>query len=215
MPVASIAREFTPQSDDSGLRTALRNVPLLPAPANVDDLLARLDAEEVPFSSGPIAELISDARHIEPAPADDGFFAPVSLAANTNRRRASPQEGGERALQRRAPGRCASHCLERARRAGRGAAGDARARYGGGNESRSRPRPRCAGRGRGAGSGVTGGERPAARHRLVRRSSRRLRNTWPHRPMRPPCPRSSPSRTRRSWWSTRRLARRSPWCSRI
>jgi len=86
MPVASIAREFTPQSDDSGLRTALRNVPLLPAPANVDDLLARLDAEEVPFSSGPIAELISDARHIEPAPADDGFFAPVSLAANTNRR---------------------------------------------------------------------------------------------------------------------------------
>jgi hypothetical protein len=86
MPAASIAREFTPQSDDSGLRTALRNVPLLPAPANVDDLLARLDAEDVPFSSGPIAELISDARHIEPAPADDGFFAPVSLAANTNRR---------------------------------------------------------------------------------------------------------------------------------
>ena len=48
MPVASAARELTPLPDDAGLRTVLRNVPLLPAPANVDDLVARLDAEEVP-----------------------------------------------------------------------------------------------------------------------------------------------------------------------
>ena len=67
MPVASAARELTPVPDDAGLRTVLRNVPLLPAPANVDDLVARLDAEEVPVSSGPLAELISDARHIEAA----------------------------------------------------------------------------------------------------------------------------------------------------
>ena len=39
---------------------------------------------------------------------------------------------------------------------------------------------------------------PCRPTQLMRRSSRRLRNTWPHRPMRPPCPRSSPSRTRRS-----------------
>ena len=82
-----------PLPDDAGLRTVLRNVPLLPAPANVDDLVARLDAEEVPVSSGPLAELISDARYIEPASnathsdeANDRFFAPVSRAVNTNRR---------------------------------------------------------------------------------------------------------------------------------
>ena len=93
MPVASAARELTPLPDDAGLRTVLRNVPLLPAPANVDDLVARLDAEEVPVSSGPLAELISDARYIEPASnttqsgePNDRFFAPVSRAANTNRR---------------------------------------------------------------------------------------------------------------------------------
>ena len=93
MPVASAARELTPLPDDAGLRTVLRNVPLLPAPANVDDLVARLDAEEVPVSSGPLAELISDARYIEPASnathsdeANDHFFAPVSRAVNTNRR---------------------------------------------------------------------------------------------------------------------------------
>jgi hypothetical protein len=86
MKVASAARELTLPSDDTGLRTALRNVPLLPAPANVDDLLARLGADEAPFSSGPLADLISDARYAEPAPAADNFFAPVSLAANSNRR---------------------------------------------------------------------------------------------------------------------------------
>ncbi|HEX5866804.1 MAG TPA: hypothetical protein VFY72_03805, partial [Beijerinckiaceae bacterium] len=86
MKVASAARELTLPSDDTGLRTALRNVPLLPAPANVDDLLARLGGEEVPFSSGPLADLISDARYAEPAPAADDFFAPVSLAANSNLR---------------------------------------------------------------------------------------------------------------------------------
>ena len=93
MPVASAARELTPLPDDAGLRTVLRNVPLLPAPANVDDLVARLDAEEVPVSSGPLAELISDARYIEAASnatqsdeANDRFFAPVARAANTNRR---------------------------------------------------------------------------------------------------------------------------------
>ena len=164
MPVASIAREFTPQSDDFGLRTALRNVPLLPAPANVDDLLARLDAEEVPFSSGPIAELISDARHIEPAPADDGFFAPVSLAANTNRRAPLLKRVGSglfnvallagvllivwNALVGPDAAPPATPALDTAEA----------------TSSRSRPGPRCAGRGRRAGSGVTGGERPAARH---------------------------------------------------
>jgi hypothetical protein len=88
MSAASAAREHAPISDDGGLRTALRNVPLLPAPANVDDLLARLDAEEVPFSSGPLAELISDARIVEPDPVlpgeEDDFFAATSHAANTN-----------------------------------------------------------------------------------------------------------------------------------
>jgi hypothetical protein len=88
MSAASAAREHAPISDDGGLRTALRNVPLLPAPANVDDLLARLDADEVPFSSGPLAELISEARIVEPDPAlpgeEDDFFAATSHAANTN-----------------------------------------------------------------------------------------------------------------------------------
>jgi hypothetical protein len=84
---AAAARDHAPVPEEGGLRTALRNVPLLPAPANVDDLLARLDAEEVPFSSGPLAELISDARVIDLEPSADeadDFFAPVSHAANTN-----------------------------------------------------------------------------------------------------------------------------------
>jgi hypothetical protein len=79
----------------AGLRTSLRNVPMLPAPANVDDLIARLDAEDVPLSSGPLAAMISDARaaDLEPLSPDlygfeesspDNFFAPVALAANTN-----------------------------------------------------------------------------------------------------------------------------------
>jgi hypothetical protein len=83
---AAAARDQAPLSDDAGLRTALRNVPLLPPPANVDDLLARLDAEDPRVSSGPLAELISDARYVEPQEESDDFFAPVSLAANTNRR---------------------------------------------------------------------------------------------------------------------------------
>src|SRR5918999_1094057 len=65
MPVASAARELTPPSDDDGLRTALRNVPLLPAPANVDDLLARLDAE-APVASGRPAQAVSEPRHAPP-----------------------------------------------------------------------------------------------------------------------------------------------------
>ena len=127
MKVASAARELTLPSDDTGLRTALRNVPLLPAPANVDDLLARLDGEEVPFSSGPLAELISDARYAEPAPAADGFFAPVSLAANSNRRARLARRLVSGAVHHGPHGRGGPHCLERARRAGRVAAGDARA----------------------------------------------------------------------------------------
>lgn len=83
---AASARDHAPLPEEGGLRTALRNVPMLPAPANVDDLLARLEAEEVPFASGPLASLISDARVVEeePAPEDDGFFAPVATAANSN-----------------------------------------------------------------------------------------------------------------------------------
>jgi hypothetical protein len=88
MSAASAAREHAPP-DEGGLRTALRNVPMLPAPANVDDLLARLDADEMPLSSGPLAALVSDARYVEPEPLElgengDDFFAPVSRAANAN-----------------------------------------------------------------------------------------------------------------------------------
>lgn len=76
----------------AGLRTSLRNVPMLPAPANVEDLLARLDPNEAPLSSGALAAMISDAlaAEQEPVPFDDrwpedpDFFAPVALAANTN-----------------------------------------------------------------------------------------------------------------------------------
>jgi hypothetical protein len=93
MSAASAAREHAPP-DEGGLRTALRNVPMLPAPANVDDLLARLDADEMPLSSGPLAALVSDARYVEPEPLElgengDDFFAPVSRAANANLARPS------------------------------------------------------------------------------------------------------------------------------
>lgn len=74
-------------ADDAGLRTALRDVLMLPAPANVDDLLARFDEEDAPLSSASLAAIISDARFADLPPAppeDDGFFAPVTLAANAN-----------------------------------------------------------------------------------------------------------------------------------
>ncbi|HYH47461.1 MAG TPA: hypothetical protein VEG34_17405, partial [Thermoanaerobaculia bacterium] len=60
---------------------------MLPAPANVDDLLARFDEEDAPRSSASLAAIISDARFADLPPAppeDDGFFAPVTLAANAN-----------------------------------------------------------------------------------------------------------------------------------
>jgi hypothetical protein len=90
-----------PDEAPAGLRTSLRNVPLLPAPSNVDDLIARLDSEDVPLSSRPLAALISDARapDLEPLAPDlygyeepdpDSFFAPLALAANTNVAVAAP-----------------------------------------------------------------------------------------------------------------------------
>jgi hypothetical protein len=81
--IAPEAHDYEPESDDAGLRRTLRDVPILPAPANVDDLLARLDAE-VEVASGPLAEIISDARFIEPEPLDDPFFAPILDVANGN-----------------------------------------------------------------------------------------------------------------------------------
>jgi hypothetical protein len=94
-PVACPSRDDgSPRGENAGLRITLRDVPMLPAPANVEDLLARLDAGDLPASSGPFAAMVSDARavDVEPVRSDQAqeergqerFFAPVSLAANTN-----------------------------------------------------------------------------------------------------------------------------------
>ncbi len=75
---------------DEGLRKTLRNIPLLPAPANLDDLLARLDAEADALRSPALAAMISDARapelpvHWEDEEEDAPFFPPAASAANTN-----------------------------------------------------------------------------------------------------------------------------------
>jgi hypothetical protein len=85
--------------DDADLRTALRNIPVLPAPANVEDLLARLDDETVADSSGDLAEIILDARYpdlpasagwAEKADKRSNFFEPTSRTANTNVRPPAP-----------------------------------------------------------------------------------------------------------------------------
>src|SRR5687768_7373141 len=76
----------------SDLRTALRDVPVLPAPTNVTDLLARFGEEKVADESD-LAEIILDARYpdipggfeAEKSRKDGkGFFEPISRAANSN-----------------------------------------------------------------------------------------------------------------------------------
>jgi hypothetical protein len=76
-------------SSGASLRAALRNVPMLPAPANVDDLLARLDGARDPLASRPLTAIVSDASVPDDEPgspefSEDDFFAPVAHAANAN-----------------------------------------------------------------------------------------------------------------------------------
>ena len=81
-------------SSGASLRAALRNVPMLPAPANVDDLLARLDGARDPLASRPLTAIVSDAsvpddEAVPPEAPEDDFFAPVAQAANANVPRAA------------------------------------------------------------------------------------------------------------------------------
>lgn len=88
-------------SDNAGMREALGDLTILPAPANVDDLVARLDEEGVPYGSGPLATIISDARvpDLEPTVLtvwednemnDDAFFSSIPMANSNHPRRARP-----------------------------------------------------------------------------------------------------------------------------
>jgi hypothetical protein len=93
-PVSVQLPEEDPSSGAS-LRAALRNVPMLPAPANVDDLLARLDGARDPLASRPLTAIVSDAsvpddEPVSPAFSEDDFFAPVAHAANANVPAAAP-----------------------------------------------------------------------------------------------------------------------------
>jgi len=81
-------------SNDVDLRTALRHAPVLPAPATVEDLLARLDAQAVADESADLAEIILDAHYpdvpertvaFEQAQRHStNFFEPISRTANSN-----------------------------------------------------------------------------------------------------------------------------------
>jgi hypothetical protein len=80
----------SPRREDGDLRASLRHVPILPAPTDVEELVARLEAEDVVLDSGPLADIISDARAPDVAPASDEnggydpFFAPLAEVANSN-----------------------------------------------------------------------------------------------------------------------------------
>jgi hypothetical protein len=80
--------------EDIDLRTALRHLPVLPAPANVRELLARLGDETIEDESGDLADIILDARYPDiPGGLDSSekdprnskdFFEPISRTANNN-----------------------------------------------------------------------------------------------------------------------------------
>jgi hypothetical protein len=87
------AFDFDPEKAD--LRTALRHTPVLPAPATVEDLLARLNDRQVADASADLADIILDARYpdvpkrlleFEKAPCTDStsFFEPIHRTANSN-----------------------------------------------------------------------------------------------------------------------------------
>jgi len=91
--VSSTAEDIS----NASLRAVLKDVPMLPPPVNVEELLARLDLAEPSLDSGPFSALVSDAYAVDPAdeaplsnalpqdaPVDDDFFAPVAHAANSN-----------------------------------------------------------------------------------------------------------------------------------
>jgi hypothetical protein len=84
-------------AEDLDLRAALRNVRVLPAPTQVEDLLSRLDDETVATTSGDLAEIILDARYPDlahelvsswapPRRSREEFFEPTTRAANANER---------------------------------------------------------------------------------------------------------------------------------
>ena len=88
--IRSAAQEDAGHPDN--LRTALRHVPLLPPPANVEDLVGRLGGESEAHASADVAEIILDARHPD-IPQErlwfsdlsrQNLFAEISAPANTN-----------------------------------------------------------------------------------------------------------------------------------
>jgi hypothetical protein len=77
--------------EDLDLRAALRNVRILPAPTQVEDLLSRLDDKTVTTTSGDLAEIILDARYPDllswtPRSSREEFFEPITRVANANER---------------------------------------------------------------------------------------------------------------------------------
>jgi hypothetical protein len=87
--------------DNAGMREALGDLTILPAPTNVDDLVARLEQEGVAYASGPLATIISDARvpDLEPTlltvwedneMSDDTFFVSIPMANSNHPRRLRP-----------------------------------------------------------------------------------------------------------------------------
>ena len=89
--------------NDTDLRTALQHVPILPAPASVEDLLARLNDETIADGSSDLADIILDARYPDvpelpassekPTGSSKDFFEPISRTANSNVPRPAPSLG--------------------------------------------------------------------------------------------------------------------------
>jgi hypothetical protein len=89
------APAFDLDAEKADLRTALRHTPVLPAPATVEDLLARLNDRKIADASADLAEIILDAHYpdvpkrlfeFEKTPRTDptSFFEPIHRTANSN-----------------------------------------------------------------------------------------------------------------------------------
>jgi hypothetical protein len=91
---------YSSDPDDEDLRTALRHVPILPAPTTIEDLLARVD-QTMSSGSADLAEIILDARYPDmPGGLDwsqqdrgrsSGFYEPIDSRVNSSFGQSAPR----------------------------------------------------------------------------------------------------------------------------